>query len=128
SPYYYTGSHNDLMTSDSSFDTSAADRVWLSFDVYDDSESEYDVIRADVSTDGGATWPQSGTVFGEASPIHGWQNICLDITQFRLATMMIRFRFTADGSYWNGENFEGLSIDDVRLTKWAAGTVSQVVA
>jgi hypothetical protein len=126
-PYFYTGIIDTIMASTATYDTSTADRVWLSFDVYDSSESEYDVIRADVSTDGGTTWPISGTVFGEASPVHGWQNICLDITQFRSATMKIRFRFTSDGSNWNNENFEGPSIDNVRLTK-SAGSITPIVA
>jgi hypothetical protein len=102
------------------FDTSAADRVWLSFDLYDDAESEYDVFRVTISTDGGATWPEFGannaTVFGQASPVHGWQQVCIDITRFQSAQMKFRFRFSPDGSNWNGENFEGPSVDNVRLS------------
>ena len=34
----------------------SADQVWLSFDLYDSAESEYDILRTQVSTDGGTTW------------------------------------------------------------------------
>ncbi|HKP51597.1 MAG TPA: S8 family serine peptidase [Chloroflexia bacterium] len=127
-PFFYTGVNIDTRMESAVYDTSTADRVWLSFDVYDDSESEYDVIRADISTDAGATWPISGTVFGEASPVHGWQNICLDVTQFRSANMKIRFRFTTDGTNWNNEQFEGPSIDNVRLAVSTGNTVTPIVA
>jgi subtilisin family serine protease len=128
SPYFYTGVNIDTKMESGVFDTSTADRVWLSFDVYDDSESEYDVIRADISTDAGGTWPVSGTVFGEASPVHGWQHICLDVTQFRSANMKIRFRFTTDGTNWNNEQFEGPSIDNVRLGVSTGNTITPIVA
>ena len=119
-PYFYTGNSNTHMATANSFDTSAAYRVWLSFNLYDDAESEYDVVRVTISTDGGATWPEfganNGTVFGQASPVHGWQTICLDVTRFQAAQMKFRFRFSPDGSNWNNETFEGPSVDNVRLS------------
>jgi hypothetical protein len=108
----YTGAANTYMASDV-FDTSAADQVWLSYNLYDSAESEYDIFRAQVSSDGGTTW---ATVQGQASPVHGWQEICLDISNWKSATMMIRFYFHSDASNWNDEVFEGPSVDDVRLS------------
>ncbi|MGI8587771.1 MAG: S8 family serine peptidase [Chloroflexia bacterium] len=109
----YTGTLDTTMTSATAHDGSNADRVWLSFNLYDSAESEYDLFRAEVSSDGGTTWT---TAYGEASPVHGWQAICLDITQFKSANMKIRFHFKTDSSNWNGQSFEGPSVDDVRFT------------
>ncbi|HUS16894.1 MAG TPA: S-layer homology domain-containing protein, partial [Chloroflexia bacterium] len=123
----YTGTINTYMTSNT-FDASASDRVWLSFNLYDSSESEYDIIRAQVSSNGGTTWV---TVYGEASPVHGWQAICLDLTAWKSATMQIRFYFHTDSTNWNNEVFEGPSIDDVRFaanTPAGAPTNTPVVA
>jgi len=106
---------NSQMTSDA-FDTTAAGNVSLSFDLYDSAESEYDIFKAQVSTDGGLTWPASGTVFGQASPVHGWQSLCFDLTRWRSANMKIRFTFGTDSTNWNNEVFEGPSVDNVMLT------------
>jgi hypothetical protein len=108
----YTGAADTYMTS-AVFDASAADQVWLSFNLYDSAESEYDILRTQVSSDGGTTWV---TVQGQASPVHGWQAICLDLTSWKSATMMIRFYFHSDSTNWNGETFEGPSIDDVSFS------------
>ncbi|MFL5734876.1 MAG: S8 family serine peptidase [Chloroflexia bacterium] len=111
----YNGTISTLLTGNA-FNTLTAGSVWLSFDLYDSAESEYDIFKAQVSTDNGVTWPQSGTVYGEASPIHGWQSICLDLTRWKSATMKVRFSFTTDSSNWNNQVFEGPSIDNVRIT------------
>ena len=108
----YTGAADTYMTS-AVFDASAGDQVWLSFNLYDSAESEYDILRTQVSSDGGTTWV---TVQGQASPVHGWQAICLDLTPWKSATMKIRFYFHSDSSNWNGETFEGPSIDDVSFS------------
>ncbi len=119
-PYYYTGNASTQMSQTTSIDTSAADKVWLSLDLYDNSESEYDVIRVQLSTDDGATWPaygaNNGTIFGQASPVHGWQTLCFDVTNWKSAQMKLAFRFTTDTSNWNSETFEGPSVDNVIIS------------
>ena len=39
--------------------------------------------------------------------MHGWQAICLDVTDWKSATMKLRFYFHSDGSNWNNQVFEG---------------------
>ncbi|MEO8286940.1 MAG: S8 family serine peptidase [Chloroflexota bacterium] len=128
-PYFYVGAQNTQLTANSTWNTSGAEHVWVSFDLYDSAESEYDVVKGQISTDGGATWPVSGvnnsTFFGQASPVHGWQTFCIDVTRWKSAQMKIRFTFTTDGSNWNGETFEGPSLDNIRVStsNTAVGTV-----
>jgi subtilisin family serine protease len=127
-PYFYTGPVSTTMTVDATWDTSTAQRVWLSFDLYGDSESEYDIVRVTVSTDGGATWPHTNTVFGQASPVHGWRSLCIDITRWRSAQMKIRINFQADSGSWNNEQFEGPSVDNFRVSTASAPAITPVVA
>lgn len=113
----YTGVSDTYMVSATSYDASTADSVWLSYNLYDSAESEYDILRVQVSSDGGTTWT---TVYGEASPVHGWQAICLDVTRWKSANMKIRFYFHSDANNWNNESFEGPSVDDVVFSQSVA--------
>jgi hypothetical protein len=112
-PYSYTGAIDTYMTTAITYTTATANQVFASFDLYDSAESEYDIVRLQVSTNGGATWL---TVFGQASPVHGWQHICIDLNDWRSADVRLRFWFHTDGSNWNNETFEGPSVDNVRFT------------
>jgi hypothetical protein len=109
----YHGSANTYMTSAMTYTTASASQAFVSFDLYDSAESEYDVLRFQLSTNGGSTWT---TVFGQASPVHGWQHICLDVTDWDSANLKVRFWFQADGSNWNNQTFEGPSIDNFVLS------------
>jgi hypothetical protein len=127
-PFFYTGPVSTTMSVDATWDTAAAEKVWLSFDLYGHSESEYDIVRVQVSTDGGATWPHTGAVFGQASPVHGWQSLCIDITRWRSAQMKVRINFQADSGNWNNELFEGPSVDNFRVSTTTAPAITPVVA
>jgi hypothetical protein len=112
-PFSYTGAIDTYMTSAITYTTAAANQAFVSFDLYNSAESEYDITRFQLSTDGGTTWL---TLFGQSGPRDDWQHICLDVTNWTSANVRIRFWFHTDGSNWNGETFEGPSIDNVRFT------------
>jgi hypothetical protein len=101
------------MTSAMTYTTASASQAFVSFDLYDSAESEYDILRFQVSTNGGTTWT---TIFGQASPVHNWQHICLDVTTWDSANLRVRFYFHADSANWNGQTFEGPSIDNFVLS------------
>ncbi len=109
----YSGASDTYMTSAMTYTTASASQAFASFDLYDSAESEYDILRFQVSTNGGTTWT---TVFGQASPVHGWQHICLDITDWDSANLKVRFYFHSDSANWNNQTFEGPSIDNFSLS------------
>ena len=88
----YTGAADTYMTTRQLRHIGRRDQVWLSFNLYDSAESEYDISDAGIRR----RRHDLGDSAGEASPVHGWQAICLDMTNWKSATMKVRFYFHSD--------------------------------
>ena len=103
--------------------TAAELRFWLR----GRSEDKFDCLRAEISTDGGATWnpiagrytsPGSGmpTETPFQSPVldgfkYEWVEECMDLSGYIGNTLQIRFRFTSDLN----KAYDGFYVDDISV-------------
>jgi len=77
------------------------------------TESSYDFVIVEVSTNGGTSWTQLSKVSGTSTSYPSWTQRTQSLTAYAgQASVKIRFRFTSDGSV----NDWGLAVDDVVVT------------
>lgn len=90
--------------------TSATLTYWFKHD----TESGYDYLRVEVSTNGGSSWQQLQQRSGLSSGWSGWAPMAtLDLTPYvGSSNVMIRFRFTSDSSVTDW----GVAVDDIVVT------------
>jgi immune inhibitor A len=85
--------------------TSASVSAWAKYD----TETDFDYLYGEVSTDAGLTWAQVG------APIDGssdWKQISYDLSAYKGSVVQFRFRYATDG----GVHFEGPFLDDLAVT------------
>jgi hypothetical protein len=77
------------------------------------TESGYDFVIVEISTNGGSTWTQLSKVSGTSTSYPSWTQRTQSLSAYAgQSSVKIRFRFTADASV----NDWGLAVDDVVVT------------
>ncbi|MBI4083243.1 MAG: carboxypeptidase regulatory-like domain-containing protein [Candidatus Lambdaproteobacteria bacterium] len=104
----YTNSADSSLTLPA-VDLSASTAPSLSFWQSYEMESGYDNARLEVSTDGGAIFTQIQSWTGTNL---AWTQQTFDLTPYKSAQTVIRFRFTTDGSVV----YDGWYLDDIVIT------------
>jgi len=92
------------------FSLAGKTKASLSFYIKHQVEKDYDTFRAELSTDGGASFTQVGPVFTNTSA--GWPlfvPVTIDLTPYCGKQCVLRLRFTSDGS---NEGW-GVGLDDI---------------
>ena len=88
------------------------------------AEAGSDFYFVQVSTDGGATWPDDYEVFRESVDEEFWDYESVDMTRFIGQSVRIRFGFSSDDTITN----LGWYIDDVRIVGEGLGEGVSAVA
>lgn len=95
-------------------------QIWLEFQVWHETEEEYEVAYVAISTNGGRTWRAlKGEHTGEAYWLEdaytgssgGWRQERIDISRYRLIDTQLRFGLMTDGPTRD----RGFAIDDLRI-------------
>jgi len=108
---WWSGSGDNLNTTlgreiDLSGASSATVSAWLDAD----TEADYDVLYAEVSTDGGSTWEEVGSHDG--GELGNWQQVSYDLGDHAGQTVQFRWRYQTDG----GLTRPGAFLDDITIT------------
>jgi immune inhibitor A len=113
------------MTLTREFDlTSVSGPVNLSYSMWYDTETDYDYVFLEGSTDGGKTWQiittPSGTDkdpsgnsygWGYNGQTNGWVDETVDLSQYAGQKVQIRFEYVTDAAL----NGEGFILDDIKV-------------
>lgn len=77
------------------------------------TESGYDFVIVEISTNGGTSWTQLSKVSGTSTSYPSWSQRTQSLNAYAgQSNVKIRFRFTSDGSV----NDWGLAVDDIVVT------------
>ncbi|WP_241668172.1 immune inhibitor A domain-containing protein [Pedococcus bigeumensis] len=102
--------------------SSASVSAWLQYNI----EQDYDALFAEVSTDGGATWAQVGSLIdgptGNAA-LTPWAQKTWDLSAYAGKNITFRFRYNTDG----GLHYEGAFLDDLAITVDGANVLTDTV-
>jgi immune inhibitor A len=85
------------------------------------TETDYDYLYTEVSTDNGATWTTVGTPINGDSK--GWVQKSWDLSPYAGKSIQLRFRYATDG----GLHYNGPFLDDLAVTADGAPVVSDDV-
>ena len=90
--------------------SSATLKYWTKYK----TESGYDFLKVEVSTNGGTSWTQLSSVSGTSSGYSAWApQVTVNLTPYvGNANCKIRFRFTSDTSQQDW----GVAVDDILIT------------
>ncbi|MFI0541960.1 immune inhibitor A domain-containing protein [Streptomyces sp. WSLK1-3] len=124
---WWSGSGNDLRnTLTRSVDLTGRSAAALTLDAWWDTETDYDYVYAEVSTDAGANWtPIDGTLAdGTAIPrdgsgkpaltgtVEAYQKLTFPLTAYAGQKIQLRFRYQTDG----GVAQKGFAADEITVT------------
>ena len=96
-----------------SIDLMAVLIAWLHFDLWYETESFFDRLWVDISTNGGLTWSNLDSFDGFA----GWQTLDYVLTPYVGNFVLVRFQLLTDGSVtYPGAYLDNVLVDDVAPT------------
>lgn len=118
---WWSGSANDLNTTlTREIDLTDATSASLTAQVAMETETGYDFVYTEVSTNGGSTWQElAADDGGDLS----WSQVTHDLSAFVGSTVQFRWRYQSDG----GVSGRGVFIDDIDITVDGATVVSDDV-
>ena len=127
SAQWWSGAGDDLQNTltrsiDLTGKSSASVSAWMQHNI----EVDYDYLRAEVSTDGGATWTGVGEAIDGPAGNEGltdWAEHTWDLSAHAGSSIQFRLRFATDG----GLHYEGAFIDDITITADGATLLSDDV-
>ncbi|MFI0515219.1 immune inhibitor A domain-containing protein [Streptomyces sp. WSLK1-5] len=124
---WWSGSGNDLRnTLTRSVDLTGRSAAALTLDAWWDTETDYDYVYAEVSTDAGANWtPIDGTLAGGTAiprdgsgkpaltgTVEAYQKLTFPLTAYAGQKIQLRFRYQTDG----GVAQKGFAADEITVT------------
>ena len=86
-----------------------------------DTESGFDYVHLQVSTDGGTTWTTLGDRLDGSSG--GWQKVTRDLTAYAGSSVKVRVAYVTDGGVLGA----GVVVDDLSVTAGGATVFSDDV-
>ncbi|GAB2773295.1 hypothetical protein GCM10027039_38250 [Terrabacter koreensis] len=101
--------------------TSASGPVTWSTWLNRDTESGFDYVHLQVSTDGGTTWTTLGDRLDGSSG--GWQKVTRDLTAYAGSSVKVRVAYVTDGGVLGA----GVVVDDLSVTAGGATVFSDDV-
>lgn len=111
----YAAGLNISATMTTGVDLSAALDAELNFSaIYDIEDGNFDYCYVEASGDGGATWINVATIFGQGN-LSPWVDYTYSLGGFSGASdVKVRFRFFSDGGF----EVDGIYIDDVSIVSF----------
>ena len=103
----YENNQISTMEMANSLDLSGTTYPVLAFQLWPEIEFDYDYLRVDVSSDGGATWREAVWFYSDEDA--NWRGMLVDLTPYKSDQVKVRFGFESDDSV----AYEGPYIDNV---------------
>jgi immune inhibitor A len=90
-------------------DLTGASSASLTTKAWYETEPDFDFLYGEVSTNGGSTWSQVGTLDGSSNG--NWADLSYDLSAYAGQQVLFRFRYQTDG----GTHFAGPFLDNISL-------------
>lgn len=106
---YYSNNSVSYMVTSAMLLPASANQITLRYYQWYTTESGYDLMYVDVSTNGGSSWSilQSATSGSSTA----WTQRTFDLTSYKNTSLRLRFRFASDGS----STYAGWYVDSVTV-------------
>lgn len=116
-PYGFYKNDTDSWIKSPSIDLSSQKGARLDFNINGESESYYDVLYVQVSSDG-RNWMDCDVITGTSQG--NWIYYSIDLKDYEgESTVYIRFRFESDSLY----NYKGFYIDDINVSSFSTSFI-----